>query len=148
MLVNQCSLVNDLIEMLEKQRGVAQYEQIGQDLFYIPNSEPKLIQQLLMGLLEQDSRFAFHNDKIEMLPNRTENSVLKETTYVVVDVETTGAAPGADRVTEIAAYKISNGEITDKFNTLINPQRPILPYVISLTGITDEMVAAAPVFSE
>src|SRR5882724_9774535 len=147
MLVNQCSLVTALIEMLEKQGGNANYRHIGHELFYIPEPEPGLIRQLLHGLLDQDSRFVFCEDRLEMPPNKTESNVLKETTYVVVDVETTGATPGRDRITEIAAYKISNGQIVDEFSTLINPQQPISPYIVKLTGITDEMVADAPVFS-
>jgi DNA polymerase-3 subunit epsilon len=147
MLVNQCSLVESLIEMLEKQGGAAEYKQVGYELFYIPEPDSNLIKQLLLGLLDQDSRFVFGEDRIQMPPNKIESNVLKDTTYVVVDVETTGATPGRDRITEIAAYKISGGQIVDEFVTLINPQRPISPYIIKLTGITDEMVADAPLFS-
>src|SRR6267154_1981098 len=147
MLVNQCPLVDALIQMLDKQGVIAQYKQVGYELFYIPEPDSNLIKQLLLGLLDQDRRFVFGDDRIEMPPNKTENNVLKETTYVVVDVETTGATPGRDRITEIAAYKISGGQIIDEFTTLINPQRPISPYIVKLTGITDEMVADAPLFS-
>ena len=147
MLVNQCSLVEDLIQMLDKQGGSAEYRHIGHELFYIPEPDPNLIRQLLLGLLDQDRRFVFGEARIEMPPNKIESNVLKETTYVVVDVETTGATPGKDRITEIAAYKISGGQIVDDFTTLVNPQRPISPYIVKLTGITDEMVADAPLFS-
>ena len=69
-------------------------------------------------------------------------------TYVVVDVETTGGRPGLHRVTEIGAVKVKGGEIIDEWSSLINPQRSIPPNITRLTGISQEMVAQAPVFAE
>lgn len=68
--------------------------------------------------------------------------------YVVVDVETTGGRPGLHRVTEIGAVKMIGGEIVDEFQTLLNPQRSIPPNITRITGITEEMVAGAPLFAE
>lgn len=68
---------------------------------------------------------------------------------VFLDVETTGAsAVYGDRVTEIAALRIENGQVTDAYSQLINPCRAIWPGVIALTGITNEMVADQPRFAE
>jgi len=69
-------------------------------------------------------------------------------TYVVVDVETTGGRPGLHRVTEIGAVKIQGGQIIDEWSSLINPQRSIPANITRITGITAEMVADAPVFSQ
>jgi DNA polymerase III subunit epsilon len=69
-------------------------------------------------------------------------------TYVVVDVETTGGRAEQHRITEIAALKLRNGEIIDRYETLINPQRNIPPGITRLTGISDAMVADAPAFVE
>jgi DNA polymerase-3 subunit epsilon len=68
--------------------------------------------------------------------------------YVVVDVETTGGRSENHRVTEIGAVKVRDGEIVDRFSTLLNPQRPIPPGIVRLTGITPAMVADAPYFSD
>ena len=68
--------------------------------------------------------------------------------YVVVDVETTGGTALFHRVTEIGAVKIQGGEVIDEFQTLINPGRPIPAHITQITGITNEMVADAPQFSE
>lgn len=68
--------------------------------------------------------------------------------YVVVDVETTGGRPGLHRMTEIGAVKIQNGHIIDEFQTLLNPERSVPPFITKLTGITNEMVAKAPLFSD
>ncbi len=70
------------------------------------------------------------------------------TTYVVVDVETTGGRGENHRVTEIGAVKVRNGEVVDRFATLINPQRTIPPSITRLTGISADMVADAPYFSD
>ncbi len=69
-------------------------------------------------------------------------------TYVVVDVETTGGRSADHRVTEIAAVKVRDGKIIDRFQTLLNPQRTIPPNIVRLTGITPAMVAEAPYFSD
>ncbi|MEP6341826.1 MAG: exonuclease domain-containing protein [Maricaulaceae bacterium] len=68
--------------------------------------------------------------------------------YVVVDVETTGGRPGLHRITEIGAVKIQNGHVIDEFQTLLNPERSIPPFITKLTGITNEMVANAPLFAD
>ena len=66
---------------------------------------------------------------------------LLNTEYVVFDTETTGFnAAGGDQMIEIGAVKIKNGEITDSFDELIDPKRPIPKKITELTNITDEMV--------
>jgi len=62
----------------------------------------------------------------------------------VVDLETTGGGPGDSGITEIGAVRVRGGRLEDTFVTLVNPRRPIPPFVRDLTGITDEMVASAP----
>lgn len=68
--------------------------------------------------------------------------------YVVIDVETTGGKAENDRITDIAAYKVQYGEIIAEFSSLVNPQRHIPYFIQKLTGISNAMVAAAPLFSE
>ena len=69
--------------------------------------------------------------------------------FLVVDVETTGgSANTGHRVTEVAAVSVEGTEIRDVFHSLVNPERPIPPFITHLTGISDSMVRAAPVFRE
>ncbi len=68
--------------------------------------------------------------------------------YVVVDVETTGGRGEHHRVTEIGAVKVRDGQIVDRFQTLLNPQRSIPPGISRLTGITPAMVENAPYFAD
>ena len=64
--------------------------------------------------------------------------------YVVFDIETTGFHPSKNKIIEIGAVKVVNGEITDRFSEFINPRVPI-PFTIErLTGINDAMVCDAP----
>jgi len=69
---------------------------------------------------------------------------VSDTTFVVTDVETTGTNAGSDRLLEIGAVKVRNGEITDTFQQLINPQRSVPSRITQLTGITTAMVFEAP----
>lgn len=64
--------------------------------------------------------------------------------YVVVDLETTGLQPAKDRILEIGAVKVENGEVKDTFCTFINPRMAIPPFIQALTGITQDMVENAP----
>ena len=65
---------------------------------------------------------------------------LLEQEYVVFDTETTGFTPYVDQMIEIGAVKIKNGEITDRFDELINPGRKLPEKIIELTNITDDML--------
>ena len=77
------------------------------------------------------------------------STLLQETTFVVVDLETTGASPkkGA-AITEIGAVKVKGGEIIGEFKSFVNPLSPIPEYITAMTGISDLMLADAPVIDE
>ncbi|QPB85449.1 DNA polymerase III subunit epsilon [Pseudoalteromonas rubra] len=68
--------------------------------------------------------------------------------YVVIDVETTGGKKEFDRITEIAMVKVVDGQVVDQWQSLVNPTRRIPKYITELTGISNEMVANAPHFSD
>ncbi len=73
---------------------------------------------------------------------------LSQVTFVVLDLETTGTSPGIDAITEIGAVKYRGGERLGTFDTLVNPDAPIPPYITVLTGITEAMVFPAPRIDE
>src|SRR5690625_7237053 len=68
----------------------------------------------------------------------TVQAELKDLTYVVFDVETTGLSSVYDTIIEIAGVKIRNGEIIDQFESFANPHRKLPDKIIDITGITDE----------
>lgn len=66
--------------------------------------------------------------------------------YAIVDIETTGGYAAANGITEICIIHHDGRQVTDTFETLVNPGQPIPRYIQAMTGITDEMVATAPRF--
>jgi hypothetical protein len=67
---------------------------------------------------------------------------------VFLDLETTGATATSDRITEIGLIEVDEGRFTGEWSTLVNPQTRIPPFIESLTGISNDMVADAPTFGE
>ncbi len=69
---------------------------------------------------------------------------LSATTFVVLDLETTGGSPGVNSITEIGAQKVRGGQVIGEFQTLVNPGVPLPPFITVLTGITESMLIPAP----
>jgi DNA polymerase III subunit epsilon len=68
--------------------------------------------------------------------------------YAIVDIETTGGYSDSNGITEIAIFVHDGHKIIDEFNSLVNPEMPIPPFLENYTGITNHMVSKAPVFAE
>nr|WP_309757638.1 exonuclease domain-containing protein [Flavobacterium sp.] len=68
--------------------------------------------------------------------------------YAILDIETTGGQFNEEGITEIAIYKFDGHEIVDQFISLVNPEIPIQPFVVKLTGINNTMLQGAPKFFE
>lgn len=68
--------------------------------------------------------------------------------YSIVDIETTGGLAASNSITEIAILVHDGVSVIKEFQTLVNPQQPIMPFVTRLTGISNAMVASAPLFGE
>ncbi|MGK0554314.1 PolC-type DNA polymerase III [Macrococcus capreoli] len=73
---------------------------------------------------------------------------LKTATYVVFDVETTGLSSQYDKIIELAAVKVKDGEVIDKFERFSNPGERLNETIKNLTGITDDMLVDAPPIEE
>lgn len=84
----------------------------------------------------------------DTMPPLLTSQRLTALSYAVVDVETTGGSPWAGhRVTEIAAVIVRNGRVAESYETLVNPQRAIPPFITRLTNITPSMVSDKPPFA-
>ena len=84
----------------------------------------------------------FVNDLVPAVTGETDKPL--HTDYICFDLETTGLSSSKERITEIGAVRVHNGEITESFDTFVDPEKPIPAKITELTGITDEMVAGAP----
>jgi DNA polymerase III epsilon subunit family exonuclease len=69
---------------------------------------------------------------------------LSQVTFVVIDVETTGGSPATASLTEVAAARYRGGELLGTYQTFVDPDERIPPFITALTGISDAMVADAP----
>lgn len=75
------------------------------------------------------------------------NVILENNSFVVLDIETSGLSPAkGGRIIEIGATKLINGQISEKFSQLINPEQKIYAITTKLTGITNEMLAGKPTY--
>lgn len=114
----------------------------------IRRPDPYFARLLVTDLIERDPRLTLNGDIVELTADAYADRELREAEFVVFDLETTGAKVPPCRITEIGAYRVSNGQVTDRFHTLVNPEMPIPPFITQLTGIDDEMVRDAPLFAD
>lgn len=70
------------------------------------------------------------------------------TDYTVLDIETTGLDPSFDEIIEVSAIRVRDGVVSDSFSSLAKPSEPLDDFIIELTGITNEMLDAAPSISD
>lgn len=88
------------------------------------------------------------DDTANLVINAKENTLIKDETYVVFDIETTGLSPYNDKIIEIGAVKVKNNDIIDTFSVFINPEIPISEFTTNLTSITNEDVENAKKIDE
>lgn len=147
-LISESLLITETIEFLQSFGGRASAVKIVDYVMKIPAPAPDLARLLVSDLIEIDPRLQLNEDMVELIENSFESRSLTETEFVVFDLETTGAKTPPCRITEIGAYRIKGGVITEEFQTLINPETIIPPFISVLTGITDRMVRNAPKFCD
>ncbi len=111
------------------------------------SGHPGAASAAVFALLGNDPRFRVSAGGEWSLDETAPGRLLADLRYAVVDVETTGGgAHRGHRITEFAVVEVANGEIVDRWSTLVNPGRSIPSIVQRITGITPEMVDAAPFF--
>ncbi|MDV3167972.1 MAG: PHP domain-containing protein [Candidatus Phytoplasma stylosanthis] len=112
---------------------------------YIKNKKIKPILGVKIDFLEENPIFVTNQEK----NLHFENFILKQHNYVVFDIETTGLSKTRDKIIEISAIKIENGELTEKiFDQLIDPQTEINEKITELTKIKNEDLKNKPLINE
>jgi DNA polymerase-3 subunit epsilon len=86
----------------------------------------------------------YHQETLDALFGDPRAATLFATTFVIVDLETTGGAPDGSGITEIGAVKVRGGEVLGEFGTLVNPGERLPAFITVLTGITEAMLVEAP----
>lgn len=149
-LVSDSVLVEDAINLLRRARNRRMSASLLADrVLQISNLDDDIAASFIAELVRDDARLYLTADHhVQLADYEVMRAALDETDFVVVDVETTGAKTPLHRVTEIGAYRVHQGRIVDEFQTLVNPQQPIPPFIQSLTNITDAMVRRAPDFAD
>ena len=147
-LISDSLLINETIELLQSSGGRVSAVKVVDYVMKIREPAPDLAKLLVLGLVETDPRLQLNEDTVELIQENFDNRKLDETDYVVFDLETTGAKTPPCRITEIGAFRVSGGKITEEFHTLVNPEVPIPIFISQLTGITDRMVKYEPKFHE
>lgn len=148
-LVSDSTLVQETIDLLRLRGGRANASQIVDAVFKVSHIDEDLAGLLVGDLVKDDRRFKFVDSRtIELQAHDFESHLLDELDYVVVDVEATGAKLPPNRIIELGAYRISGRKIVDSFLTLVNPEISIPRFVMTLTGINNEMVKEAPLFAD
>ena len=117
--------------------GVVQAFPEAHKLLGVDNPDMKVIYGV-EAYLVPDSSAVVVNDKGQPI----------DTTYCVLDLETTGLSAKTEKITEIGIMKIVNGEVVDKFSEFVNPEKHIPERVQEITGITDDMVIDSPKIKE
>ncbi|MFC1513923.1 PolC-type DNA polymerase III [candidate division KSB1 bacterium] len=134
-----------LFHLVSSESDGVSLEKIAEEVFLFRSSSKKIVENVLSRLIINDERFNIdHNHKMILSDKGEEYLDFIDTTFVAVDVETTGTNSISDNITEIGALKIESGVIVDKFETLVNPGRYIPFDIMNLTGISNEMVNEAP----
>ncbi|MFN8641640.1 MAG: exonuclease domain-containing protein [Candidatus Binatia bacterium] len=116
-------------------------------VFTRPGADAELAPRFLRSLLGADGRFAWSEPTGRWIA--TAHAALAQpldaATWVVVDLETTGGAPGRGHgIIEIGALKVAGGRVVDRFAQLVHPGRRLPPFITGLTGISDAMLAEQP----
>jgi len=147
-LISDSLLISETIQLLQSFGGRASAVKVVDYVMKIRQPEPDLAKLLVSDLVETDPRLQLNEDTLELIETDFERRNFAETDFVVFDLETTGAKTPPCRVTEIGAYRVRSGRITEEFQTLVNPETLIPPFITQLTGISNRMVKNAPKFCE
>src|SRR6186997_2352896 len=133
-----------LVELVEFRRGPVAAEDAARHLYALRQVPVGLARELLSDVVEGDSRLAWRGANVGLADPPGAKLAVELATYVVVDLETTGLSPGSSSICEIGAVRVRGLELEERFETLVNPRRPLPPPIARLTGIDPRSLRGAP----
>src|SRR5712692_2369891 len=147
-LISDSALVQETFDLLSANGGRAPFTEIADAVFRLSRADEELSALLVADLIRNDPRFRIEAAYLAIVADDTELRPLNEIDFVVLDVEAIVARTQPARIIELGAYRVRAGQIGDDFQTLINPESRLPRFIATMTGISDEMLAAAPKFAE
>lgn len=138
-------LADDLYDMLLLSGEPVDHVEAASRLLALKAAPEAICREAMDAIVRSDHRFAWSSPNTLSLASwKFQDPDLSEITFVVLDLETTGMRPGIGKITEIGAVRLVGLQEVAVFETLVNPQRPIHPKVVEITGITPQMVVNSP----
>jgi DNA polymerase-3 subunit epsilon len=145
----QATLADRLCELLARRGRPLEVGHVVAQVLRVRRCPERLQRRLVAEIVEGDQRLAWRGrDLVGLAPAGWAATPLREATFCVVDIETTGGAPGRSKITEIGAVRMRGGEVLERFETLVDPCRPIPEPITRITGIHDAMVVGQPRIEE
>ena len=133
-----------LVELVEEQGGVVPVEEAARSLFALARAPAGLAHDLLADVVAADSRLDWSGRSVGLAGSELPTLPLEVATFVVVDLETTGLAPGRARICEIGAVRVRGLELAAAFETLVDPAIALPAGITALTGLSDSDLRGAP----
>jgi DNA polymerase III epsilon subunit family exonuclease len=133
-----------LVELVEARHGPVPAEDAARTLYSLRYVPAGLARSLLADVVEGDARLSWRGANVGLADAPGTALALESATYVVVDLETTGLSPGSSSICEIGAVRVRGLELTEQFETLVNPRRPLPAAISALTGIDPSDLRGAP----
>ena len=133
-----------LVELVEAQHGPVPAEDAARTLYSLRHVPAGLARSLLADVVEGDARLSWRGANVGLADAPGTAMPLESATYVVVDLETTGLSPGTSSICEIGAVRVRGLELEERFETLVNPRRPLPAAIAALTGIDPRELRGAP----
>jgi DNA polymerase-3 subunit epsilon len=135
-----------LYEYLLDRPGGASPRELLDLVFTHPGADPEFGPRFLHGLLACDPRFVWRPSDAtwNAAVHETLARSLTDTTFVIIDLETTGMAASAAGIIEIGAARVRGGRVIDQYAQLVNPGIRLPPFITRLTGIDDAMLTGQP----
>jgi DNA polymerase-3 subunit epsilon len=133
-----------LVELVEERRGPVAVEDAARHLYALRQLPTGLARELLADVVEGDARLSWRGLAVGLADPPGATLALEDAVYVVFDLETTGLRPGTARICEIGAVRVAGVELTERFDTLVNPRVPLPAAITALTGIEPRALRGAP----
>lgn len=145
----QATLADKLCDLLARRGRPLETGHVVSQVLRMRSCPERLQRRLVAEIVESDARLTWlSRDLVGLAPAGWAATPLREATFCVVDIETTGGAPGKSKITEIGAVRVRGGEIIERFETLVDPGRPIPLPITRITGIHDAMLVGQPRIEE